>query len=140
MATSTGSAKWGSPSFYFASGFNQTINTTARYYTIGGGIMVGTESSVSSQVFSTILLTNLYFKVGTVIAAGTNVTATLMTNGVASNLSASVTGTGASSMSITNSTSSVIVNNGDQISLKIIGNNVSAVIANQVWSIQCFNQ
>jgi hypothetical protein len=101
-----------------------SMNTTARYCALIAPTVANTTEATYSQPFArAVTLTNLYFKVSNVLAlTGTNVTVTVMTNGVASLLAATLVGDGSKTI-CSNLTDSAWIPAGGTLSLRLVGTN-----------------
>lgn len=122
-------------------GFNLSpgFSTTVNYYAFDGGPsgVTSTTEAIAATSVTACALTNLYVKTFGVVA-GTNVVFTIMTNGVASGMTANVTGTGATAIKASDTTHIVNLAANDTLSMKIVGNNASASAANitVTWSVE----
>lgn len=104
-----------------------SVNQTVRYVpTIGSGGANGTEYLMQSVVPITCTFTNMYVR-ESALGANTNATWTLMTNGVASNMTCSTIGVGGSTIVQSSDTShGVPIAAGTLVSVKVVGDNTSA--------------
>ncbi|CAK0781003.1 exported hypothetical protein [Gammaproteobacteria bacterium] len=114
-------------------GYNLTpgFNSTTRYYALMGGPVGGqTTEGIVGTPFLKGTITNLYVR-GWAVVAGTNVAFTLMTNGVATHITANFNGAGAGAQATANDTTHglVLPANGTTMSMRIVGNNASASAA-----------
>jgi hypothetical protein len=115
-----------------------TLDSTARYVGItGGGSIIPTTSETNAVVLLPFNATikNLYVTV-VGVGSGTNVTVTLMTNGVASAVVAAGRSTGATKV-ISDTTHTSIILAGTSCSLKYVGDNgVSTANLRLNWIMQ----
>lgn len=118
-----------------------TVNTNTRYMgLIGGSAQSTTEASVSCIIGPEVYLaTNLCLRVNNTLGSGTNLTFTLLTNGVATGLNVSILGSGAAKTA-TNTTGSATIPAWGTVSVSVVGDNVTTAAPFVTWALQLMAQ
>lgn len=120
---------------------NETfIQATANYMRPSGGTQTGagstTESQVATSIFQQGYFTNLWWNQNG-IGTSTNVTITLMTNGVASNLASTIVGTGSTVNGFDSTHGVPLTGASNNCSVRFTSTNPSVSAAQRVnWSVR----
>lgn len=120
--------------------YGMTLTTTARYHGFGDGSDSDTIGNGNSILPAACTLTNFYV-LEHAVGAGTNVAFTLMTNEVATHITAGALGTGTGNTATgSDLTRGVSVAAGTRVTVRTVGNNASASASNVKvgYAIQCW--
>jgi len=126
------------PPAMFYGALTTTVATSPYYYTLTGGTSAGTQTKVYTLMSGAYVLTNLWISTYDVLA-GTNLTITVYTNGVATGISASITnsaGTANLNLTANDSTHIAATTNGMPVDIVItqVGTPAASIV-NLTWSL-----